>query len=130
MLMQGFGLRICNGGAQAAAYNGYLMHALKLCGRAKRANKIMQAIAYIHFGQKLGRSAGRLEDDGYRSFFTVVATNGQRHALANFTHTQNDELTRLRFSSDKRRVDLHHRGYRVECSFADNFVHREHHSFL
>ena len=122
--MQRFGLRIGNRRSDAAAD-----HANTLCvrvnmrGYAERADKVQNTIALLQRIEQLCRSAYNLINDRHRPGLAVIIRDGQRHALALLIDAENDELARLRFFGDVRRLHLHQSHAVIEGAFSYDFVH-------
>ena len=93
--MQLLRLRVGDCTTQAAADNCCSLVALELRGNAERADKVMQAVAFLHLTQLDGGCANFLNDNGNGALFPIIFGNGQRNTLAFSINTENDKLTRF-----------------------------------
>ena len=105
--MQGFGLRVSDGAAHAAADDADVLEAFQVGWDAQRADNVQQVLARFHSAQHLGGAANHLNDQGDGALFSVIVRDGQRHALALLIDAEDDKLSRENLFSDKRSFYLY-----------------------
>ena len=113
----------CDRAADAAAHDADLLQAFGMRCNAKRADEILNELAFLLMVERLGRRADDLEDDGHGALFAVKIRDGQRDAFPGRVHTENDELARLSLFGHERRFDLHERNGGVEVLLLNDAVH-------
>ena len=115
--------RIGYGAANTSANHGDLLSALSLCGLAKGAHKIMQAIPFVEHAELQRGGSHSLHDYAYGTFFGVIVIYGNGNTLAILIHTKNYKLARLRLFGDQRSFYLIKGNGRLKNLFPYNTKH-------